>query len=299
MLNAILDLLLPPANEVWGKVIFLPAATKLGQGNIFTSVCQEFCPQGEEGVCLSACWDTPDPQAPRDQTPLGADTPQTRHPPSSRPPSPISRPPGPGTPPAADPPWTRHTHPPGSRLQHTVNEWPVCILLECILVAPVCHSVHRGEYLGRYPPPMGRYIPPGRYTPQAGTPTGAVTPPRQVHTSRYIPSRSPPGQVYTPSSRYIPSRCPLGAGTPPGQVHTPGQVHPLGRKTPSRAGTPPRQVHPRACTPPGAVHAGRYGQQAGGTHPTGMHSCLLVCYCHRDPLSSQHNHLLHPIHWTF
>ena len=26
--------------------------------------------------------------------------------------------------------------------------------------------------------------------------------------------------------------------------------------------------------PQGAVHAGRYGQQAGGTHPTGMHSCL-------------------------
>ena len=23
----------------------------------------------------------------------------------------------------------------------------------------------------------------------------------------------------------------------------------------------------------GAVHAGRYSQQAGGTHPTGMHSC--------------------------
>ena len=33
-----------------------PSATKLRQGNIFTSVCQEFCPQG--GVCLSACWDT-------------------------------------------------------------------------------------------------------------------------------------------------------------------------------------------------------------------------------------------------
>ena len=28
----------------------------------------------------------------------------------------------------------------------------------------------------------------------------------------------------------------------------------------------PGQVHPS-----GAVHAGRYGQQAGGTHPTGMH----------------------------
>ena len=41
----------------------------------------------------------------------------------------------------------------------------------------------------------------------------------------------------------------------------------------------PRRVvisqHALRQTPPGAVHAGRYGQQAGGTHPTGMHSCLL------------------------
>ena len=36
----------------------------------------------------------------------------------------------------------------------------------------------------------------------------------------------------------------------------------LGRCTPW-AGTPPGQVHPL-----GAVHAERYGQQAGGTHPT-------------------------------
>ena len=28
------------------------------------------------------------------------------------------------------------------------------------------------------------------------------------------------------------------------------------------------------CSHPGAVHVGRYGQQAGGTHPTGMHTCL-------------------------
>ena len=28
------------------NVYLLPVATKLGQGNIFTSVCQEFCPQG-------------------------------------------------------------------------------------------------------------------------------------------------------------------------------------------------------------------------------------------------------------
>ena len=31
--------------------------------------------------------------------------------------------------------------------------------------------------------------------------------------------------------------------------------------------------HALRQTPPGAVHAGRYGQQAGSTHPTGMHSC--------------------------
>ena len=35
--------------------------------------------------------------------------------------------------------------------------------------------------------------------------------------------------------------------------------------------TPPQSRHP----PPGAEHAGRYGQRAGGTHPTGMQSCLL------------------------
>ena len=37
-------------------------------------------------------------------------------------------------------------------------------------------------------------------------------------------------------------------------------------------------------TPPGAVHAGRYRQQAGGMHPTGMHSCFVICfktYCTR------------------
>ena len=37
-----------------------------------------------------------------------------------------------------------------------------------------------------------------------------------------------------------------------------------------RGGGVPGQV------PPGAVHAGRYGQQAGGTHPTGMHSCVKI-----------------------
>ena len=38
--------------------IFLPPATKLGQGNIFRSVCQEFCSQGggSPGSHLGACW---------------------------------------------------------------------------------------------------------------------------------------------------------------------------------------------------------------------------------------------------
>ena len=46
----------------------------LDQGNIFSSLCQEFCTQG---VFLSACWETPSPQSrhPWEQTP-----PQTRHP---------------------------------------------------------------------------------------------------------------------------------------------------------------------------------------------------------------------------
>ena len=33
---------------------------------------------------------------------------------------------------------------------------------------------------------------------------------------------------------------------------------------------------PRSRHPPRAVHAGRYSQQAGGTHPTGMQSCFLI-----------------------
>ena len=34
-------------------------------------------------------------------------------------------------------------------------------------------------------------------------------------------------------------------------------------------------LHGQVYPPLGAVHAGRYGQQAGGTHPTGMHSCFV------------------------
>ena len=94
-------------------------------------------------------------------------------------------------------------------IRDTVNEWVVRILLECILVTRVCDSVHRGGL----PHCMLGYTPPRT---------------RGSH----------------PSPR--------------------DQAPPLGPE----AGTPQDQ------TPPSAVHAGRYGQQAGGTHPTGMQSCL-------------------------
>ena len=85
----------------------------------------------------------------------------------------------------------------------------------------------------------------------AGTPW-AGTPPGQVHPWQVHPWQEPPSP---------------GRYTPPGQVHPWAGTPPLVRYT-------PRQVHPHGRYTPGAVHAGRYGQQADGTHPTGMHCCL-------------------------
>ena len=99
---------------------FLPAATKLGQGNIFTGVCQEFCPQGGGG-CLPQCmlgYTPPQEQThppeqthnPRADPPTDQVDPpreQTPHPPTS---PDQADPPGADTPPGADSP------PPGSRL---------------------------------------------------------------------------------------------------------------------------------------------------------------------------------------
>ena len=108
-------------------------------------------------------------------------------------------------------------------------------------------------------------------------PPGPGTPPDQVHPLGPGAPFIPLGPGTTPGNRYTPP----GPGTPPGTRYTPGiryppgsgipqdQVHPL----PLGPGTSTRdQVHPPP--PPRAVHAGRYGQQVGGTHPTGMHSCF-------------------------
>ena len=48
------------------------------------------------------------------------------------------------------------------------------------IFTPVCHSVHSGEYLGRYPhgtryTPQIRYTPRTRYTPRPGIPLGPQT----------------------------------------------------------------------------------------------------------------------------
>ena len=61
-------------------------------------------------------------------------------------------------------------------------------------------------------------------------------------------------------------------------IHTSSQEQTL----PPEADTPSEQTPHRADTqweqtPPRAVHAWRYGQQAGGMHPTGMQSCF---HCH-------------------
>ena len=53
------------------------------------------------------------------------------------------------------------------------------------------------------------------------------------------------------------------------------------------AGTPRAGTPHWVGTPPGQCMLG-YGQQAGGTHPTGMHSCLYYLY-----LDLQHNFLPH------
>ena len=74
---------------------------------------------------------------------------------------------------------------------------------------------------------------------------------------------------------------PLGADTPqsrPPQSRHPQSRHPPEADTPQEQTLPPWIRPPRADTPPPAEHAGRYGQRAGGTHPTGMQSCSIFVF---------------------
>ena len=79
---------------------------------------------------------------------------------------------------------------------------------------------------------------------------------------------------YTPSGPE--ADAPLGPGPPPGPDPPQSRHPPPGADTPWDQ-TPPSR-HPPGPDPPGTrqppppVHAGRYGQQAVGRHPTGMHT---------------------------
>ena len=106
----------------WAKVIFSQACVKNSvHGGGSASVHAGIQPPGA---------DPPGSRHPQEQTP------QSRHPPEQTPPQSRHHPPGADTPnpPGAD-------TPPRSRLQHTVNERPVRILLECILVVTRCSDI--------------------------------------------------------------------------------------------------------------------------------------------------------------
>ena len=72
-------------------------------------------------------------QTPQRQTPLRQTSP-SQTPPRADTPLPRQTPPGSRHPLGADTPQTRHPPPKRSRLQHTVNERPLRILLECICI---------------------------------------------------------------------------------------------------------------------------------------------------------------------
>ena len=117
-------------HRILGRTVFYRPQRSCGQGNIFTPVCHSVHRGGGSASVHAGI-----PPPPRDQTPPRADTSPRADPPGPDPPG--ADPPGADTPPSGPdtPLRTRHLPPPpGSRLQHTVYERPVRILLECILV---------------------------------------------------------------------------------------------------------------------------------------------------------------------
>ena len=117
---------------------------------------------------------------------------------------------------------------------------------------------------GRYPP---QQIPLG---PEADTSQDQRQTPPQDQRQTPLGPDTPGPQADTPQSRD-----PLGP-----KADTPRTRHPLGSEA-----DPPNQTTPPP--PPSVMHAGRCGQQACGTHPIGMHSCLFLfrnIFSHRSPL---------------
>ena len=91
---------------------------------------------------------------------------------------------------------------------------------------------------------------------------GYTQPPTPRTRGRH-PSRAGPSRADPPGSRHPPPEL-----TSPHRSRHPPGVDPLRADT-----SPPGSRHPLRADTPSAVHAGRYGQQAGSTHPTGMYTC--------------------------
>ena len=76
---------------------------------------------------------------------------------------------------------------------------------------------------------------------------------------------------------------PLTRGSPPQQTPPLDQAPSPQTRSPLEQ-TPPQTRHPLPRTRPphthSAVHAWKYGQQAGGMHPTGMQSCNHYYFVH-------------------
>ena len=93
-----------------------------------------------------------------------------------------------------------------------------------------------------------------------------------VHAGIHTPRADIPREQTPPGADTLQSRHP--------QADTPQSSHPQ-EQTPT---IPPGANTPLEQTPPlHAVHAGRYGQQAGGRHPTGMHPCHSYLCVTLDP----------------
>ena len=91
------------------------------------------------------------------------------------------------------------------------------------------------------------------------------TPPLSRHPQRRPPGADTPQTRHPPQSRHPPGTRPSGPDTPSG-ADTPWSRYPSGPDS-------PQTRYPLGPDPP-AEHAGRYGQPAGSTHPTGMQSYL-------------------------
>ena len=104
--------------------------------------------------------------------------------------------------------------------------------------------------------------------------------------------------------------CPQGGGaclsacwdttTPGSSRHPPREDTPTQEQTPPQEKTPPKSRHPQEQTPPGADTSPRADTAplppetavvADGTHPTGMHSCLILWWFTNKSTPGSDNHI--------